>query len=63
MLHEAERWRQVDANRRKIIELKNEADTFISQVEEQIAAGNVKDENLKRVLTNDIEELRKAISK
>jgi hypothetical protein len=36
MLREAEMWRQADQARRRIVELKNECDIFISKVEDQI---------------------------
>lgn len=61
MLKEAEMWRQADQARRKIVELKNECDIFISKVEDQIKIHKV-NEILKRRLEENIEDLRSTIS-
>ena len=49
MLKDAEMWRQADASRRKIVELKNECDTFIAQVEDQLKMHKVNDLVKKRL--------------
>ncbi len=61
MLRDAEQWKQADACRRKIVELKNQCDQFMSQVEDQMRQHKVNDE-LKKLIERDLEALRRSIA-
>ena len=61
MLRDAEQWRQADAARRKIVELKNQCDQFMSQVEDQMRLHKVNDQ-LRKLIDRDLEALRRSIA-
>ena len=61
MLIDAEQWKQADAARRKIVELKNQCDQFMSQVEDQMRLHKVND-GLKKQIDRDLEALRRSIA-
>ena len=61
MLRDAEQWKQADVTRRKIVELKNQCDQFMSQVEDQMRQHKVNNE-LKKLIERDLEALRRSIA-
>ena len=61
MLRDAEQWRQADAARRKIVELKNQCDKFMSQVEDQMRLHKINDQ-LRKLIDRDLEALRRSIA-
>ena len=63
MVNEAEESKEKDAERKEIIELKNEADSIIYQTEKQIQEHDSKiPSNVKEQVQNDITSLNEAIS-
>ena len=61
MLRDAEQWKHADVTRRKIVELKNKCDQFMSQVEDQMRQHKVNNE-LKKLIERDLEALRRSIA-